>query len=148
LDVIQQGWQPVPLAPRSKAAIPGWETLVLTADNAADHFSNGGNIGVRVGIGELLDADADCAEAGGLADDFLPPTGMVSGRASSPRSHRWYLSDLHTLAPVDAIKWHDIDGSVLCELRIGGGGKAAQTMIPPSTHDSGEATVWYERGRP
>ena len=38
---------------------------------------------------------------------------------------------------------------MLVELRIGGGGKGAQTIFPGSTHaETGEAIIWHENGEP
>jgi hypothetical protein len=37
---------------------------------------------------------------------------------------------------------------MLVELRIGGGGKGAQTVFPGSTHESGETITWDKDGGP
>jgi len=87
--------------------------------------------------------DLDCPEARTLADSLLPATGLVHGRASAPRSHRWYLCSpppagttrYRTPASPDAPK-----GTTLVELRSTGG----QTVVPPSVHPSGEALVWTD----
>lgn len=79
-----------------------------------------------------------------IGPKFLPPTGMISGRAGKPRSHRFYLSDLHDSEERASIQYRALDG----ELRTGGGGTAAFTVVPPSVHQSGEPIEWYEDGEP
>ncbi len=50
------------------------------------------NIGILTGepSGGLVDVDCDAPEARAAAAELLPPTGMISGRLSSPASHYWY----------------------------------------------------------
>lgn len=145
---LSQGLSIIPVHPKSKAAITGWETLELsTTDDLRKHFPNGKpmNVGLRLGGGGLVDIDLDCPEALKLAPYFLPMTGMRFGRKSSPNSHYMYISDL--IESVDQANYalHDpISKGSICDLRIGGGGKAAQTVVPPSIHKTGEAITWSE----
>ena len=57
-------------------------------------FPDPGNIGIILGepSGWLVDVDLDCDEAIELADQYLPPTAAITGRPSSPKSHRWYIA--------------------------------------------------------
>jgi hypothetical protein len=50
------------------------------------------NVGIQAGrlSGDLVCVDLDSRHALALADQYLPPTGMVEGRPGKPRSHRWY----------------------------------------------------------
>ena len=76
---------------------------------------------------------------------LLPATAARFGRASKPRSHWLYLSDLCDSEQRAAIQNKappKLGGAMLVELRIGAGDKAAQTLFPPSLHPSGEAVQW------
>jgi hypothetical protein len=147
---MRRGFALVRVNFRGKDPGAGWETLKITKKNVAQHLAGNCNVGVLLGAPSrgLCDVDNDSAEAVALGDEFLPATSMVSGRATKPRSHRFYTSDLHESETVATLPYQDVDGSMICELRIGGGGKAAQTVIPPSVHESGEPIMWYEQGKP
>jgi hypothetical protein len=142
-EYVQRGWAVVPIPPGAKGPrIPGWQNLQLTEADLVAHFRNGENIGVILGTasGGLVDVDMDAPEAVVLGALFLPKTSMISGRASKPASHRWYLTQQ---AP-SSEKFCDPDGSVLIELRSTG----QQTLVPPSLHPSGEHVRWESRGEP
>ena len=149
LAFIERGFDPVPVVPRGKAGVANWDKLKVTAENAADYFKGEKNVGLRLGAASrgLCDVDLDCEEAVALAPKFLPPTGMISGRAGNPSSHWFYLSELHESEERASIQFRDVDGTVICELRIGGGA-CALTVVPPSVHESGELIEWYEDGEP
>lgn len=135
LEYRTRGWEP--LLYRSGAKRPsykGWLERRFSLDELAR--ADGQNVGLLTGAAShgLVDVDLDCAEAGALAVQFLPATGCVFGRASKRASHRLYLCD-----PVPAhAAFGDVDAAMLLELRGGG----HQTMVPPSTHPSGEAVEW------
>ena len=135
----RRGWSLVPTAAGSKRpTAQGWQTRAW----APQDFALGGNVSVILGprSGDLVDIDLDCPEALALADIYLPPTDAVFGRASRPRSHRFYLS-------VGAVFEAFADplstaGNMLLELRAQGrDGGAHQTLIPPSIAD-GEGREW------
>ena len=88
----------------------------------------------------LTDIDLDAPEAADVADLLLPQTGMVHGRKSKPRSHRYYRIG-NSPAPA---RFTDVDGSCLLEIRSTG----QQTIVPPSVHPSGERIRWVEEGSP
>ena len=111
--------------------------------------------------GGLCDVDLDCAESRALAPYFLPETAAVFGRRSSPQSHWLYVSDLYQNAKRAAEKFEDPTrqgdghehGVCLIELRTGRVGKeqepiGALSVIPPSTHPSGETVTWHRDGDP
>lgn len=129
-------WYSIPIPPRSKIpVIQNWPSLRL--ENPDEGTFNGGNIGVLLGeVSNVADADVDSTEAIALADEFLPPTGAIFGRASKPRSHRLYAASGKTVQFRDPT----INGSeaMLVEVR----GSGAQTVFPPSVHPSGEAIAW------
>ena len=144
LSYIARGWSPVPIPHRSKApVVRDWQALRIGETEAPRYF-NGvpQNVGVILGTasGYLSDADLDCPEAVALGSIFLPPTESTFGRASKPKAHRLYKSDLDKrMAFVDPES-----GDTLLELRTNGG----QTVFPPSVHPSGEAIEWSEDGEP
>ena len=122
---------PIPLGAKAPR-IPNWPALRLTERDLPTHFSNGGNIGLILGAasGGLVDIDADCPEAGMLAKDFLPLTGMMHGQASKAASHFWYIRDSVPAAK----RFCAPDGACLVEIRSNG----QMTILPPSVHPSGE----------
>ncbi len=134
---LDRGWVPLRFGrdvkgPREK----GWEKT--TRDDVDPRTFNGDNVGIGLGAmsGGLVDGDLDCPEALLLADDFLPPTGMVHGRKSARRSHRWYQIDGE--APRTK-QFRAPDQSMIIELRGTGG----QTMVPPSWNpDAKEDVAW------
>lgn len=130
----QRGWFCVPLRPRSKSPVRNdWPNVRIETDNIKSHFSTKDNVGIILGepSGWLVDVDLDCSEAIELADSYLPPTSAITGRASAPRSHRWYIATGATTE-----KHTDPnDGSMIVELRSTG----AQTVVGPSIHPDGEA---------
>lgn len=143
-NMIAKGWSPLPIPRGSKAPnIKGWNDLrYQSVAEVRRAFSENDNIGIILGRASngLVDIDLDCVEARFLADAFLPYTGMVHGRESSPSSHRWYLTDKELASK----RYQDRSGQTLVEIRSTGG----QTVIPPSVHPSGEVLEWVEEGSP
>ncbi len=131
---------PVPRG-RKGPVIDGWQHLRLAEADLSGYFGNGENIGIILGeASKMVDVDLDSPEALAVADCFLPKTGMIHGRASKPRSHRWYVP-----TPIPATRqYRDVDNAMLVELRSTGG----QTLIPPSVNPSGEAVTWDADGDP
>ena len=133
LSCIARGWRPVPVPHGTKGPVTaGWQRLRIGADEACAHFAGDTNIGVLLGepSGWLVDVDLDCPEAREAAERFLPPTPCVTGRASSPGSHRWFVAQ-----GARTRQFRDpVDRSMVVELRSTG----AQTIIGPSVHPGGE----------
>jgi Bifunctional DNA primase/polymerase, N-terminal len=148
LDVIARGIAPVPVPVGKKGpTIRDWQHLEITAENAAEYFNGQAlNVGAIMGPRSkgLTDVDLDCSEAIALAPYFLPRTGSIYGRASKRRSHYHYLCP----DPPDkaAVKYLDETKAVIVELRLGGGGKGAQSIWPGSLHTSGELYEFDEDG--
>jgi hypothetical protein len=151
LAYIARGWNPVPIPHRTKAPRGNeWQRRRIDAETAS-RFFNGVplNIGVQLGItsGGLTDVDLDCSEAITIAPYILPRTGAIFGRPSKRASHRLYTTDLAERMDCATIPLKDPGGQqVLLEVRIGGGGKGAQTVFPGSTHECGENITWEENG--
>lgn len=132
---ITLGMRVVVLRPRSKAPVhEGWQVSTIKPEDVATVFPAGSNVGIILGEG-LGDVDLDAPEAVAMADVFLPATPAEYGRRSKPRSHRVYRTDLEAPSRITFE-----DGSMVLELR----GKNHQSMVPPSTHPSGEAVQWTE----
>jgi hypothetical protein len=142
-EYIARGWKPIPVPAGEKGPRdPDWPARTY------QHFTDSQNIGVQMGpqSGGLTDVDLDCAEAIQLASHFLPRTDAIFGRASKPRSH--WLYKINDPDPKANIKLWDEEGKTIVELRMGGGGKGAQTVFPGSTHPSGERIAWEQGGEP
>ncbi len=137
------GWAPIPI-PRGKKGpcLQGWQSIRLKESDLPQHFRNGANIGLLLGAtsGDLVDIDLDAPEAVSLGLALLPPTNRVHGRKSRPGSHCWYQAS----PPPAPIKFTDLDGTCLVELRSNG----QQTLVPPSTHPTGEVLRWEREGEP
>jgi hypothetical protein len=145
LRYTEQGIAVTPVHFKSKAAVEGWDVNDVSPEDLSRLFHGTWNIGAILGAksGGLVDSDLDCPEAIALAPAFLPATGARFGRAGKRNSHWFFLSDLHKSEDRAAIQCRDpVTGQTLVELRIGGGTKAAQTVMPPSIHETGQPIEW------
>jgi hypothetical protein len=139
-----RGWWSVPIPAQKKGPrLPRWQETRIDVDDLKLYYKAESNIGLILGqpSGGLVDVDLDCPEARQLAPALLPPTGMIHGRPSSPRSHYWYVA---SSAPEGTVRHEAPDGSTIVELRSTGG----QTVVPPSVHPSGERLEWASAGEP
>ncbi len=141
-EYIRCGYRVVPIEEGQKSpSLKNWQELRITTHQVPGYFRRSGNIGLLLGkvSGHLVDVDLDCEEARGVADVMLPPTDTVTGRRSSPRSHRWYICEGAT-----SRRFQDpISRASIIEIRSTGG----QTLVGPSIHPSGEVYD-YLIGRP
>lgn len=146
VQAYERGFTPISIAHKEKRPYgSGWQTTSWeSVDQVTDHFEESvarGYDGVGLLLGKpsngLLDVDLDSPAAVKMAAYFLPQTPMVSGHESNPRSHRWYLSREAGPLP-ETRRYAAADRTINVEIRSTG----AQTVIPPSTHPSGEAYVW------
>lgn len=132
------GYSVIPVPHQSKnPGFKGWEQTRLSEDALPHHFNGQPqNIGVLMGepSGWLVDVDLDHERCVALADEYLPTTEAVFGRAGKRRSHRIY----RVTGPVTTKKYKSKSAGMLVELRSTG----MQTVFPPSTHESGEAIEW------
>lgn len=153
---LPRGWNPVPVAYREKRPIGDeWPKRRVTPDSVGVLFGASPlNVGVQLGSssGGLTDVDLDCPEAIAIGSYLLPKTSLIFGRKSKRQSHRFYKTTLCEAIARAAVQFKDPkpaatalrDGGgehkhMLLEVRIGGGDKGAQTLIPGSVHESGEA---------
>jgi hypothetical protein len=152
LGYIARGWNPVPIPLRSKKPTDNaWQKRQLDAATAPRVFNGGAqNIGVQMGPASrgLSDVDLDAAEAVVIGPYLLPTTAAIFGRPSKRASHRLYYTDLGATHDSAAAQFKAPDGTMLVEIRIGGGGKGAQTVFPGSVHESGELIAWEQDGEP
>ncbi len=148
-ECLQRGWAPIPVPHRSKApVIRDWQLLRLSADALPEAFPRAEmNIGVLLGSPSLglIDVDLDTPHARRLAVTFLPATGAVFGRRSSPASHWLYK----VTGEVSTIRFQDVSAAsaeraTLLECRSTG----TQTLVPPSVHPSGELVEWQRHEAP
>lgn len=137
---IRNGWAVIPVQSGAKnPGRDGWQHERHPVEAVPELWPNGENVGAILGeaSGGLVDVDLDTHEARAVARHILPRT-RTSGRASSPASHWWYLTD-----PIPTTKRYQTNGrdkkrQTVVELRSTGG----QTIIPTSTHPSGELIAW------
>jgi len=134
-EYLARGYPVIPVGRNSKAASVVFKDEVFTLDD----FTEEHNVGILLGRG-WVDVDLDCPEAARAALHLLPDT-RRQGRASSPGSHYWYKCEGDELPKY--IKYTDLDGEGLLELRVGAN---LYTVVPPSIHVSGEPIV-YEDAR-
>ena len=147
LDLISRGIAPVPVPVGKSPTRRHWQLLRITVAEVPTYFRDSNlNVGAIMGpaSGGLTDVDLDCLNAMELAPSFLPETHTIYGRPSKQRSH--YLYTCNDPAPKASIKLNDERGGCIVELRLGGGGKGAQSLMPGSVHPSGELYAWDEDG--
>ena len=129
------GWKVIPVPHRSKKPIlDAWQELRLAEADLPHHFNGKPqNIGGLLGEPSdwRIDVDLDHLRAVALAPGLLPPTPAVFGRAGKPRSHWVY----RVTGPIATRKFRSKSQGMIVEIRSTG----AQTVLPPSTHFSGEA---------
>jgi hypothetical protein len=149
-DLLRRGIMPLPVLPTNKnPIITGWQLLTITEANLTDYFDgHDHNVGGRMGhrSGGLTDDDLDCVEAITLAPYFLPTTQAIYGRTSKPTSHFLYRCD--TVPNKGSIPFKDENKKMIVEIRVGGGDKGAQSIMPGSQHPSGEFVRWDSDGEP
>jgi hypothetical protein len=142
VEYLSRGWSPIPIPWREKnPGFEGWQHLRVTPETLGKYF-NGTvqNVGVLLGepSGGLTDTDLDSPEALITANYFLPDTGSQFGRASTPDSHRLFISNCSTKKFIDPLARDEAKG-MLVELRSTG----CQTVFPGSVHkETGEIVEW------
>jgi KaiC/GvpD/RAD55 family RecA-like ATPase len=139
LELLAMGLKPVRILPNTKKAfVDGWPKIVHTEESVRREFRPADNVGALMGepSGWIVDVDLDSAEAVRIAPDILPAT-RTFGRKSKPRSHYLYRA-----VGAKTRTWEDAKGRMIVELRSCV--PACQTMMPGSTHPSGERVEWMD----
>ncbi len=134
-DYLGRGYAPIPIRLGDKnPGYGGWNEWEVGPEELTEVFAKPCNIGLLLGepSGGLVDVDADVAEAVTVVPAFLPKT-VASGRENNPRSHMFYKSH-----GARTIKYKDVDGEMLLELRSDG----HQTLVAPSVHPDGDRYLW------
>lgn len=132
----------IPVEGRSKRPVrKNWQNHPESA--AWFEVNPGHNVGVLLGSASdgVVDIDLDDPIARRLASRILPPTGMVFGRLSNPSSHYIYRVEDD---PGGTQQFQFSNHGMLCEYRSDG----AQTVFPPSIHESGEEIEFVSMGDP
>ena len=142
---LRRGWMPLPVPYRSKnPGFSGWQNFTVTELDLPRHFNGQPqNVGILLGkaSNDLADVDLDSVEAVFLAPHFLPTTGAVFGRETSPRSHWLFVASVQSKVTCT----DPVTGKRLVEILTNG----QQAIFPGSTHkDTGESVQWYEEGEP
>jgi hypothetical protein len=144
----RQGFHPVPLHVRSKAAI---SRAYVDKDYKppADEFWQNNDYGIGIVTGPAhsgpVDVDLDCDEAVFFARVFLPPTDAVFGRAGKPASHYLYRVEapqFEKRAFNDPIPSPTAPAGEACIIEARGD-NGHQTVMPGSLHEgTGELIRW------
>jgi Bifunctional DNA primase/polymerase, N-terminal len=147
IDYQGRGFIVTPL--RGKRPILGrWQERLLSEAELPCYFVDERNVGIVLGgLAGIIDVDLDNPVAVSVADLLLPDT-LESGRATSPRSHRWYVcetaprSKAYSLTKRMAYRLMVESGeAALVELRSTG----RQTAIAPSVHPvDGDRYIWHQ----
>lgn len=125
---IARGFAVVPIPPRQKGPVlDGWQKLRI--DSPEGWFQSNSNIGVILGRG-LICVDLDHPLAVELADQFLPPTGMIAGRTNGGKTHWFYR------VPGEFKKVQFVSECKQKMVEILGDGQ--QVVVGPSVHPSGD----------
>jgi len=143
-EYMDKGMVPTPVQNMGKKPLLSkWQDTTINTAIIQANFNGNQNIGIVLGkaSGGLVDIDLDCPEAVRMADQFLPNTGMIFGRDSSPCSHWIYRST----ECGDRVAFQGPgDEGMLVEYR----GNGAQTVFPESTHETGEVIKFTTDGEP
>ena len=136
--LFEKGFTLIPVKYREKnPLVSNWQTRTVN-DNNPGEFNGQVNVGVVLGAasGNIIDIDLDDPVATELASKFLPETGKIFGRASSPSSHYLYRTDGE--AGKKATYQSKFFERPILEYRS----EKHFTVIPPSVHKSGEQIEW------
>jgi replicative DNA helicase len=149
LRYLGRGWSPIDVPDGAKApGRNGWQRERLTADDLRERFGHGPrNVGMLLGepSGWLVDVDLDCPEALRLAPAFLPKTGAMFGRTSTPEAHRLYVANgARTTRLDDPAAVRNGERARLVELLS----TRTHALAPPSVHPSGEPVTWQQEDDP
>ena len=132
---IARGWSVVPIPRGQKGpTIKGWPSLRIT--DPAAWFSDGDNIGIILGAASnLVCIDLDHPLAIELGPHFLPPTGLIAGRASNQWTH-WFYHATVAASKLKLPRHSDLDGKKLTVVEILSDGN--QVVVGPSIHPDGD----------
>jgi putative DNA primase/helicase len=145
---LERGFYVAPIPQGSNhPTVTNWQNLRISNAEVEQYFSDAAGIALLLEPSGLVDVDLDCKEAIVAGKILLPPTAMVHGHRSSPRSHYYY----RVTGAVRPRKFNDpsesrknSERSVIAELRVNG-----QTNVPPTVNKrTGETIEWEIEGEP
>jgi P4 family phage/plasmid primase-like protien len=130
-----------------RPARSGWQRHSLQPED----FVDGDAVGLLTGrlSGDVIALDLDGARPIDLALQFLPPTPMVEGRSSKPRSRLLYRAREIPKA-YESSAAGGIGGPQTVHFRgakIDFLGTGSVLVLPPSCHPTGERRVWHSFGQ-
>jgi putative DNA primase/helicase len=136
-----RGWHVIPIPHRTKCnKTKGWEQWRIMVEELDEWFPLGRRWNLGVLLGEpsnwLIDVDLDHQRAVELAPEYLPTTPLIFGRPGKPKSHYLY----RVTKPCATKRFPSRSSGMIVEVRSTG----AQTVFPPSTHESGEPIEWID----
>lgn len=151
------GLIPVRIRPNEKSAYSDWEPRRAASEDHAEVIRALENDATQnlaaLFSGRYADIDIDTGDPALIAalDAFLPRTMFVWGRQSKPRSHRAYaLHEDFDRAPLGRVLKYckelqlgDVNLSV--EIRGGTPENGLYSVLPGSTHPSGEKYEWADK---
>jgi hypothetical protein len=144
LALLGYGAKIVPVARRGKVPLGvGWQHRATNDVASIARWIAAGNIGICLGHGGLIDIEYDDHPAyeSWLAMETLDGRSFDEIETPAWESHRGRHHLFRLADPIPPAAFRKASGGV--ELRLGG--KAAQSVLPPSTHPSGFAYRWLAR---
>jgi hypothetical protein len=138
LGYARRGWRVVRLLPGQKRPVEeDWPTLATTDPAVIREWPPDCNVGIALGPASGLvdfEGDGDGADATlfDLFDGDVPVTPVFEGRRGKHRLFAWS----------DGLPFKAVVHLGDLEVRLGAGGKGAQSVFPPSVHPSGKPYRW------
>ncbi len=143
ITYADRGWRVVPLRPKGKVPwLTEWQINATAASDVVIEWWNGrpeSNVGIQLGPrSKLIDIEGDEADS---EKEILVIFGGQIPHCPTFKSAR----SIHRI-----FQWHDRlpGGAVIhigaVEIRIGNDSKGAQSVFPPSIHESGAQYAWLE----
>lgn len=127
--------------PGKHPLLTDWPNKATTDEDELSEWLDGSkrrNLGVLLGEKSgIIDIEYDCEEGRKTAERFGLDKAYTPTFTSKRSTHRLFKYD-SSLPQQATIKVDDL------EIRIGGGGQGAQSIMPPSSHASGVSYAWVE----
>ena len=139
-EYLNKGLKIIPLSKNNDGKgclVKGWQNKIFTADN----FTENHNIGINIGLSNLVDIDLDSKNSEIFGSKFLNPNTMIFG----VKTHKGIVLKTHFLYEnsnnLKYLKREYPDKSTIAELRVDG-----NTVCPPSIAKSKLCkNDWVER---
>ncbi|MFH2050921.1 MAG: VapE domain-containing protein [bacterium] len=142
-EYIARGWHPIPLRERDKRPAAKWANVAF----AEDDFPKGGNVGINLGMSNLMVLDLDTEAARRVAPLIVPRT-MSSSRHADAAHYYFSVGKVGNKTAFGisdeavqrrfGLETNTDNKTVLVEVL----GRGQQVMAPPSIHPCGTAVRW------